>query len=85
MGDGEIDYLGVYLARYQPKRLDDLKPGVLPFIGREGQFSASGYVEDGPYEGQMLMTFPREWDIRDAVWAPACDLEILSGDLSRAV
>jgi hypothetical protein len=67
-------------AVFQPKRLDDLKPGIRPFIGREGIFECIWLIDDnGDYHGDHAMMIPIEWmGDNTGVWVPSCDLELIA-------
>lgn len=66
-------------ATFKPKRTDDLKPDAVKYIGRSGVFEALWKMgEDDPqeYEGMFAMRVPDEWETKDFIWVPECDLEI---------
>jgi len=74
-------------ATLQPKRTDNLKPGVAAWIGHRTQWQAMGEVEDGPYAGQtrfeievgvQLQMRQEGKDLPPFTWVPECDLEIHS-------
>lgn len=65
-------------ARFQPKRTDDLRPGLEQWVGYEGTFEAMFEIEDGEYAGDWAM-LPREPITEgrvplDGYWVPYCDL-----------
>ena len=76
-----ITPLALVRARLTPERIDDLKPGVAAFIGREGVFKALWVCEPehSSYAGQMAMGMPDEWlaKIPDGFWVPLCDLTVI--------
>lgn len=80
----EIMHLDKVRATFNPKRTDDLVPGVEQFIGREGIFQAHGDIEHGPYKGQQMMRVPEDWYQRakhthgaSLCWVPEEDLEVI--------
>jgi hypothetical protein len=69
-------------AVFEPKRVDNLKPGAELWIGREGIFRASWLIEaDEDYGGQWAMSVPRDWwdwsEPYPGSWVPECDLRII--------
>jgi hypothetical protein len=63
------------MARFVPKRIDDLRPEMAPFIGATCEWSFSGTSgDDEPFPGQWRWTpLPEEWGFW---WAPDEDLEL---------
>lgn len=63
-------------AKFQPRRLDDLKPDAARFVGRSGIFEALWVIEDGyQYAGEWAMRMPPDWDGQTWVWVPSGDLD----------
>lgn len=64
-------------AIFDPKRVDDLRPEAVPFIGRRFEWLASWtFEDDNPrYGGQTTFVCDDpEWEALGLVWAPAEDL-----------
>jgi hypothetical protein len=71
----ELQQYDLVRARFEPKRTDDLRPGVAEFIGQTTEWEAYWIIEDGPYAGQWAMV-PRgkAWASRGWAWVPSGDL-----------
>jgi hypothetical protein len=65
-----------FTAVLRPERTDDLKPSVLPLIGRRFTFKAMWIIEDGEtYAGDWACCIQDPPDRRiDWVWVPSRDL-----------
>ena len=61
-------------ARFKPRRIEDLHPGVLFFVGEVGRFEALYTLETGEYRGEWAMQAPIGWTFG---WCPEGDLEII--------
>ena len=71
-----------YLARFMPRRRDDLRPGVAEYIGRCGLFRTGWLItaeDETPYTGEWAMLTPEGWP---CAWVPLLDLQLVS-DTSR--
>lgn len=69
-----IQQLRCYEATFQPKRTDDLKPGLEAFIGRRYTWQASWICEEGePFAGQWAMAVDFNSDFPHG-WVPEEDL-----------
>lgn len=78
MSAGQITAGARVLAKFQPKRVDDLSPEASPLVGRVGVFEALYVIkevyEDGSYDGEWAMQIPRDWPCRTFNWVPESDL-----------
>ena len=74
-----MDQFDKIIAKFNPKKVDDLKPLVELNIGVEGVFQASWIIEDGEYEGQWAMCpdYSNENIKWNFTWCPECDLDII--------
>ncbi len=80
-------------ATFNPRRTDDLKPGVAAAVGRRGYFVALWVVEEdeGVYAGQWAMGPTDEGgskyggftDVFPFGWTPLCDLVIVPPTCAR--
>ncbi len=69
----EANYGTKITARFEPKRRDDLRPEMLPFIGKTLTWHWSGPMEQGQYAGQDIWHC---WDEEGPRrWVPDEDLE----------
>lgn len=66
-------------AIFRPKRLDTLRPELLPMIGRRVEVVPMGHADAEPYAGQQIWMADfhvlREDDPLLGFWAPEEDLE----------
>jgi hypothetical protein len=74
-----VEQFDRFIATFQPKRTDDLKPGAEAIIGKRLEWEASYVIdqEDGAeYAGQFACALLSEDpDVPGLfVWTPACDL-----------
>lgn len=73
----------VVRAKVEPRRRDDLKPGVLPYIGKTLRFRSMGMVGPdvcgGVYADEICMALDDDEEARPADWhwMPLCDLEVV--------
>ncbi|WFC43167.1 hypothetical protein [Pseudoxanthomonas sp. SE1] len=61
-------------ATFQPRRTDDLAPGVATLIGRPSEWVAAWRIERGPYAGEWAMQ-PLAPEFHVFGWAPEGDLQ----------
>lgn len=63
-------------ALFDPRRTDDLKPGVADLIGWRGEWRADWIIEEGePFAGEWAMVpQEEEWIKLGVVWVPSGDL-----------
>ncbi len=63
-------------ALFDPRRTDDLKPGVADLIGWRGEWRADWIIEEGePFAGEWAMVpQEEEWTKLGVVWVPSGDL-----------
>lgn len=63
---------------FRPKRTDDLRPEMVPGIGKEYLFTTAGTMDEGPYSGQEIFQI-HEMDgtMARLGWVPAEDIEWL--------
>lgn len=63
-------------ALFDPRRTDDLKPGVADLIGWRGEWRADWSIEEGePFAGEWAMVpQEEEWIKLGVVWVPSGDL-----------
>lgn len=73
--DRSISAYALVEAVFEPRRLNDLKPGVKNAIGRLGVFEGLWTIDHGPYAGQMAMRVPKDWGL-EWIWAPLEDLRV---------
>lgn len=66
------------MAKFNPRRVDDLKPDALPLAGAVGEFEALWVIDDGDYEGEWAMLMPHGWRTGNAIWCPSGDLTLVS-------
>jgi hypothetical protein len=66
---------------FRPRRIDDLKAGARPLIGKTLELKVLWEIQEGPYAGEYALDLPRwaqeaqdelPWD-EAAVWAPSGD------------
>jgi hypothetical protein len=77
-----VKFRDVVRAKFEPKRRDDLKPEAVWWIGREAEFYAAWFIDEGPYKGEWAMFPSREDDLaagENAIgWIPLSDLVLVS-------
>jgi hypothetical protein len=65
------------LARFQPRLVDDLMPGLAKLVGTETVFTYTRQMdEDEPFPGEWVLQTDDE-RFRN-YWIPECDLEIIN-------
>lgn len=81
-----IERHAFYRGTFQPRRRDDLKPGLEAAIGRRMLWSAGWRItpeDGGPYVGEWAMciepTCEEDKRVFTYAWTPSCDL----ADLER--
>lgn len=74
----EVMQFDQVLARFEPRRTDDLVPGAGELIGHQTYWQAVWEIEEGPYAGEWAM---RPMDRRQYpfAWVPLGDLGDLHG------
>ena len=81
-----MDQFTVIYARFQPKRTDDLKPGIGKWIGLTCNWMAAWMIQpdEGPYAGEWAMMTEKYIPNCPFSWVPLCDLtEISQNDTER--
>lgn len=73
----QLSSLAQFWATFNPKRTDDLKPGVAEQIGRRFRWEASWVIEDEyAYAGDWHCTLlPDQLPVSVFLWSPLCDLD----------
>ena len=74
MKTGNIEDGEVVLAVLLPVKRDDLRPGALPWLGKQLKWKAVGYIAEGPYKGDLLMQPWHNNENEEIGWFPASDL-----------
>lgn len=81
MNADEIRQFDTIVARFAPRRRDDLRPGAAACVGHVGVWTAMWIIEPGEGDdaGQWAMSHEGtgRWPF---LWAPLGDLEIVGGD-----
>lgn len=72
--DGAGRWGEVRIARFTPTRPDNLRPAALPLIGQVREWEYTGTMDEGPYDGQVIWTLPRDLDPTWIGWVPDEDL-----------
>lgn len=72
----DVRQYDVVVARFQPRRQDDLVPGASDLIGQEAKWKACWLIEQGEYAGEWAMTMlPENGKLSPFAWVPSGDLE----------
>lgn len=66
-----------YIAIYNPKNLETLRPEMTELIGQKATFKPLWIIEDGPFVGQWAFEVVPEWS-KFNYWIPEIDLDDLA-------
>lgn len=76
LGMRDVRQFDVVVAKFQPRRRDDLVPGASDLIGQQARWKASWLIEEGEYAGEWAMTMlPDAGQFSPFAWVPSGDLE----------
>lgn len=82
MIEDNFDLCSRVRARFEPKRMDNLRPCMVPLVGRTFEFECYGTMDQGDYDGQTIWFMDRKHDTEileesRGYWSPREDLEIV--------